>query len=162
MCGNQRIAITLTTLVTGYLAEPLIGHLVLPALTATGLDESAAAAGAVIVALVLATGLSVVLGEMVPKNLALARPLATAVAVTAAQPASKKKLSFKETREFELMEKTIHEAEAKLQQKLSALNDPDVTGDATRLHAASVELEQAQKTVEKLYARWAELEGKLT
>jgi len=83
-------------------------------------------------------------------------------AVSAVQPATKKKLSFKETREFELMEKTIHEAEAKLREKLSTLNDPDVSGDATRLHAASVELEQAQKTVERLYARWAELEAKQT
>jgi ATP-binding cassette subfamily F protein uup len=87
---------------------------------------------------------------------ALANP-----AVNAVQPATKKKLSFKETREFELMEKNIHGAEAKLREKLAALHDPEISSDATRLHAASVELEQAQKTVETLYARWAELESKL-
>jgi ATP-binding cassette subfamily F protein uup len=74
---------------------------------------------------------------------------------------SKKKLSYKETRELELMEKTIHEAEAKLQEKLSALHRPEISSDAAKLHAASVELEQAQKAVDHLYARWAELEAKL-
>lgn len=88
------------------------------------------------------------------------RAAATSPIATTAQPASKKKLSFKETREFELMEKMIHEAEAKLQEKLSALHDPEVAGEAAKLHAASVELEQAQKTVDTLYARWAELEAK--
>jgi ATP-binding cassette subfamily F protein uup len=88
------------------------------------------------------------------------RAFATA-AVNAVQPATKKKLSFKETREFEFMEKNIHEAEAKLQAKLAALHDPEISSDATKLHAASVELEKAQKAIETLYARWAELEAKL-
>ena len=77
------------------------------------------------------------------------------------QPSVKKKLSFKEAREYELMEKNIHEAEAKLHEKLAALRDPEISSDAAKLHAASVELEQAQKAVESLYARWAELEAKL-
>ena len=87
----------------------------------------------------------------------------TAPAQANTQPAnSKKKLSYKEARELELMEKTIRDAEAKLQEKLSALHNPEISSDATKLHAASVELEQAQKTVDGLYARWAELEAKLT
>jgi ATP-binding cassette subfamily F protein uup len=84
-------------------------------------------------------------------------------AATSANPqsGSKKKLTFKETREFELMEKSIHEAEAKLQEKLAVLHNPEVSSDPAKLHAASVELEQAQKAVDTLYARWAELESKL-
>jgi len=84
-------------------------------------------------------------------------------AATSANPqsGSKKKLTFKETREFELMEKSIHDAEAKLQERLAALHDPEVSSDPAKLHAASVELEQAQKAVDTLYARWAELESKL-
>jgi len=79
------------------------------------------------------------------------------------QPAasSRKKLSYKEARELELMEKTIRDAEVGLQEKLSALHKPEISSDATKLQAASVELEQAQKTVDGLYARWAELEAKL-
>jgi CBS domain containing-hemolysin-like protein len=79
--SGAQVAITLTTLVTGYLAEPLIGRLVRPVLTAIGFSESVAAGASLIIALVLATSLSMVLGEMVPKNLAVARPLRTARAV---------------------------------------------------------------------------------
>jgi len=59
------------------------------------------------------------------------------------------------------MEQTIANAETLLQQKLAALHDPATAGDPARLHAASVELESAQKSVDTLYARWAELEEKL-
>ncbi|WAL63363.1 hemolysin family protein [Amycolatopsis cynarae] len=79
--SGAQVAITLTTLVTGYLAEPLIGRLVRPLLTLAGLGPSAAEGASVAAALVLATAVSMVLGEMVPKNLAVARPLATARAV---------------------------------------------------------------------------------
>jgi ATP-binding cassette subfamily F protein uup len=88
------------------------------------------------------------------------RAFATSHAADTSQVA-KKKLSFKEARELELMEKSIHEAEAHFQQKLAALHAPEISSDSNKLHAASVELEQAQKTVEGLYARWAELESKL-
>jgi ABC transport system ATP-binding/permease protein len=47
-----------------------------------------------------------------------------------------------------------------LQAKLAALHEPEVASDPSKLHAASVELERAQKAVDTLYARWAELEGK--
>jgi len=83
-----------------------------------------------------------------------------AAAANPSQATSRKKLTYKEAREFELMEKTIHEAEANLQEKLAALQEPEISGDPTKLHAASVELERAQKAVDTLYARWAELEGK--
>jgi ABC transport system ATP-binding/permease protein len=74
---------------------------------------------------------------------------------------SKKKLSYKENRELESMEINIADAEAKLQERLEALHDPEIASDAAKLHVASVELEQAQKTIDTLYARWAELEAKL-
>src|SRR5690348_4453851 len=78
---DAQVAITLTTLVTGYLAEPLIGELVRPLLTAAGLPTAFATGAAIVLALVVATSLSMILGEMVPKNLAIARPLPTARAV---------------------------------------------------------------------------------
>ena len=79
----------------------------------------------------------------------------------APQKTARKKLSYKEARELELMEKTIHDAEARLQNKLAALHNPEIASDAAKLHAASLELEQAQKAVDALYARWAQLEAKL-
>jgi CBS domain containing-hemolysin-like protein len=79
--SGAQVAITLTTLVTGYLAEPLIGKLVRPVLTAVGLSESVAEGASLVIALLLATALSMILGEMVPKNIAVASPLKTARAV---------------------------------------------------------------------------------
>ncbi|NIJ12245.1 CBS domain containing-hemolysin-like protein [Saccharomonospora amisosensis] len=79
--SGAQVAITITTLVTGYVAEPLLGRFVRPALTGLGMPEGAAAGTSLVVAMLLATALSMVIGEMVPKNLAVARPLQTARAV---------------------------------------------------------------------------------
>jgi len=73
----------------------------------------------------------------------------------------KKRLTYKEDRELSLMEETIAKAEELLAAGLAALHDPAIASDPARLHAASVELESAQKSVDALYARWAELEAKL-
>jgi len=71
---------------------------------------------------------------------------------------SKKKLSYKETRELETMEERIGEAEKELQGKHELLLDPQVMSDAMRLRELSLELEAAQKRIDEMYARWAELE----
>ena len=81
-------------------------------------------------------------------------------ALAAPQPA-KKRLTYKEDRELSMMEESIAKAEELLAAKLAALHDPAIASDPSRLHAASVELETAQKSVDALYARWAELEAKL-
>jgi ATP-binding cassette subfamily F protein uup len=80
-----------------------------------------------------------------------------------AQPANptKRKLSYKETRELETIEQRIAHAEKQLQSKHDSLLDPAVMSDANRLRALSVELEADQKTIDELYARWAELDAKL-
>ncbi|MFZ0879851.1 MAG: ABC-F family ATP-binding cassette domain-containing protein [Candidatus Acidiferrales bacterium] len=74
---------------------------------------------------------------------------------------TKKKLSYKETREIETIEQRIANAEKELQTKHDALLDPAIMSYAPRLHAASLELDAAQKTIDDLYARWVELEQKL-
>ena len=83
-------------------------------------------------------------------------------AAGALQKPARKKLSYKEARELEHMEKTIHDAESMLHDKLAALHNPEIASDAAKLHAASLELEQAQKAVDSLYARWAQLDSKLS
>jgi ATP-binding cassette subfamily F protein uup len=75
---------------------------------------------------------------------------------------AKKKLTYKEAREFESIEQRIADAEKELQAKHDALLDPAVMSDGARLHALSLELESAQKAIDDLYARWAELEQKQT
>ncbi len=80
LSGSQ-LSITVTTLITGYIAEPAIAELFVPGLSALGLSADAASATATALALVLATSLSMVFGELVPKNIAIADPLRTARAV---------------------------------------------------------------------------------
>jgi ABC transport system ATP-binding/permease protein len=68
-----------------------------------------------------------------------------------------KKLSHMENREFASIEKRIAKAEEQLLAKRAALEDPEISSDAPRLHTAYVEMKSAQKAVDELYARWAEL-----
>jgi len=82
-------------------------------------------------------------------------------AVGATQQTAKKRLTYKEDRELSMMEESIANAEKLLAEKLIALHDPAISTDPAALHAASVELEAAQKSVDALYTRWAELEAKL-
>ena len=77
------------------------------------------------------------------------------------QPApAKKKLSYQEAREFANIEARIAEAEQLLQTKHAELDDSAVTSDHVRLQATLAEMAEAQRTVDTLYARWAELEAK--
>src|SRR5258707_543090 len=62
----------------------------------------------------------------------------------------KKRLTYKENRDLSLMEETIAKAEELLAAGLAALHDPAIASDPARLHAASVELESAQKSVDAL------------
>ncbi|MGH3978713.1 MAG: hemolysin family protein [Pseudonocardiaceae bacterium] len=85
--SGAQVGITITTLVTGYVAEPAIARLLRPGVEALGLPAGAAGAVSLGVALTLATALSMVFGELVPKNLAIARPLPTARSVAGLQAA---------------------------------------------------------------------------
>ncbi|WP_433508229.1 hemolysin family protein [Pseudonocardia halophobica] len=86
LSGSQ-LGITVTTLATGYIAEPAIAELIRPGLTALGLSEGMSAGAATIASLLIATTLSMVFGELVPKNIAIAKPLETARAVVWLQSA---------------------------------------------------------------------------
>ena len=76
--SSAQLGITLTTLLTGYTMEPAISSLLAPPLEAWGIPDAVAVVASTIVAVTLATLLSMILGELVPKNLALALPLKTA------------------------------------------------------------------------------------
>ncbi len=73
---------------------------------------------------------------------------------------SKKKLSYIEAREASTIEERIAEAERQLDIKRTVLEDPAIVSDAERLVSAHADTEIAEKTVDQLYARWAELEEK--
>ena len=79
--SGAQLGITLTTLLTGYTMEPAISRLLFGPLTAVGLPEASVPWIGTVVGVAVATLLSMVLGELVPKNFALALPLATAKVV---------------------------------------------------------------------------------
>ena len=74
----SQVGITITTLLVGYLAEPSVAALLGGPLTLVGLAEGAVEPVSVGLALLLATAFSMVVGELVPKNLAISAPLRTA------------------------------------------------------------------------------------
>jgi CBS domain containing-hemolysin-like protein len=76
--SGAQVGISITTLATGYLAEPVVARLLYPGLAVTGLPERFVSGIALFLAVLIATSLSMVFGELVPKNLAVARPVPTA------------------------------------------------------------------------------------
>ena len=73
----------------------------------------------------------------------------------------KKKLSYLENREYESIEQRIAEAERILSERRALLEDPGVGRDGARLAEVYREVEDAQRVVDELYERWAELEAKI-
>ncbi len=71
-----------------------------------------------------------------------------------------KKLSYLEAREYAGIEQRITDAEQRLQAKRTALEDPEIASDSPKLIAAHAEMEAAQKDLDMLYSRWAELQEK--
>jgi CBS domain containing-hemolysin-like protein len=76
--SSAQLGITLTTLLTGYALEPAISNLLRPVFTAWGMPAGLASPIAVFIAITLATIVSMILGELVPKSFALAIPRQTA------------------------------------------------------------------------------------
>ncbi|MEU5633543.1 hemolysin family protein [Streptomyces rishiriensis] len=79
LLAAAQLGITLCTLLLGVVAEPAIAHLLEPVFHAVGVPESAGHAVSFVIALVLATYLHMLLGEMVPKNITLAEPVRSAL-----------------------------------------------------------------------------------
>lgn len=83
--SGAQVGISITTLATGYLAEPVVARLLYAPLTAAGLPDRYVSGVALVLAILIATSLSMVFGELVPKNLAVARPVPVARATAAPQ-----------------------------------------------------------------------------
>ncbi|KUN96844.1 hemolysin family protein [Streptomyces caeruleatus] len=79
LMAAAQLGITLCTLVLGVVAEPAIEHLLEPVFHAVGVPEGAGHVVSFVIALTLATYLHMLLGEMVPKNIALAEPVRSAL-----------------------------------------------------------------------------------
>jgi CBS domain containing-hemolysin-like protein len=76
--SGAQLGLTVVSLLLGFVAEPTIAQAIEPALDGF-LSESTARGVSVAIALALATVLSMVLGELIPKNIVLAAPDRAAV-----------------------------------------------------------------------------------
>jgi magnesium and cobalt exporter, CNNM family len=85
--SGAQLGITITSLLLGVIAEPALAHLLEPLVSAAGGSEGTVHAVSLAIALVIATMAQMVLGELVPKNAALAAPLAVARFATPPQRA---------------------------------------------------------------------------
>lgn len=75
--SGAQVGITVTNLAIGYLAEPSISDLIDGPLTGVGVPDGAVRPVAAATGLVLGTVITMIFGELVPKNLALAKPMVT-------------------------------------------------------------------------------------
>jgi CBS domain containing-hemolysin-like protein len=73
--SGAQLGITLTTMLTGFLAEPALSKLLGPTLVGLGLSSKVEAALSLVLGMLIATLFSTVIGELVPKKLALTLPL---------------------------------------------------------------------------------------
>jgi ATP-binding cassette subfamily F protein uup len=76
----------------------------------------------------------------------------------AAPKANTRRLTWSQQREWEQMDAKIVQAEADLQQCHQEMEDPAVMADHVKLADACRRFQTAQEAVERLYARWQELE----
>ncbi|MET9880417.1 hemolysin family protein [Actinacidiphila glaucinigra] len=86
LSGTQ-LGITITSLVIGMLAEPALADLFSGPLTSVGVPGGAAPVVAVVIGMILASAVQMVIGELVPKNWAVSRPLEVARFVAGPQRA---------------------------------------------------------------------------
>jgi CBS domain containing-hemolysin-like protein len=83
--SGAQLGISITTLATGYLAEPVVARLLHPVLDRFGMPSGVSGGIALGGSLLIVTSMSMVFGELVPKNLAVARPVPTARATAGPQ-----------------------------------------------------------------------------
>lgn len=85
--SSAQLGITLTTLLTGYTFQPAVTSIVAGPLGALGLGSATVTGTSAFIGFVLATGVSMVVGELIPKNFAISVPLPTAKLVMPFQTA---------------------------------------------------------------------------
>lgn len=86
-------------------------------------------------------------------------PASAPAGAAASTPAKKKKLGFKDQRELDSMETNIRVAEEKLAQLTSESSLPENVSNSVTLAKLSREMAETQAEIDRLYSRWAELEG---
>ena len=75
--SGAQLGITLTTMLTGFLSEPALTTLLSPAFASWDVSAETQSTFAVVLGMFIATLFSTLIGELVPKKLALTKPLET-------------------------------------------------------------------------------------
>ena len=73
--SSAQIGITVTTMLTGFLAEPSLAKIIEPTLSGFDLEPGTVSAISIGISLTAATVFSFLIGELIPKNAAIASPL---------------------------------------------------------------------------------------
>jgi ABC transport system ATP-binding/permease protein len=95
-----------------------------------------------------------------PAKQAPAKNASASTPVASAPAAPKKKLSFKEQRELELLPAKLEQLEAEIARRTEAMNAPGYfQQDAATITRGNEELAKVQAELETAFARWEELEG---
>lgn len=76
--SGAQVGITITNLAIGFLAEPAVAALIEPLLRLAGVPDTLGPPLAVVLGIAVATTVTMVFGELMPKNLAIAKPMAMA------------------------------------------------------------------------------------
>lgn len=82
MLSGAQLGITVTSLVVGFIAEETVGAAIRPLVELAGVPEAASFGISLTIGFVLATAAQMVLGELAPKNLAIALPERFALALS--------------------------------------------------------------------------------
>lgn len=83
--SGTQLGVTVTSLVVGMLAEPALARLLHGPFTAAGIPSGAVAGASVAAGMLLASAVQMVIGELVPKNWAVSRPMQVARCVAGPQ-----------------------------------------------------------------------------
>ena len=81
MLSGAQLGITVTGLLVGYVAEPLVGKSLGTALSGVGISKATGVAIGTVIALLFSTVIQMLFGELVPKNLAITKPTPVARAL---------------------------------------------------------------------------------
>ncbi len=145
--SGAQLGITITTLATGFLAEPILERWFTPLLHLLGFSEGLTSTLAMILSLTIATILSMVFGELVPKNLAITKPLEVARYVV--HPVDTFNFIF--TWFIKVMNASANVLVRSLgiepADELASARSPQELGSLVRLSAAQGELELSTATV---------------
>ncbi len=98
--------------------------------------------------------------ESAPKHYAIKQKQPAPAPAQKSGGKSSKKLSYKEQREWDALEKKLGDAEGSLAAAKKAVEDPRVASDPAELQKRFTTLQERQAAVDTHFARWAELEAK--